>query len=785
MSLQPKEAGATNFVFVMAHSFSGSTLLSFLLGAHPEIATVGEMYISPAFNTGDYLCSCGLPIDECPFWRRVSREMEARGVPFDVRRSDTSFRTDGIGRMAYRMVTAEPRGWLFEAARHLAIQLLPDARRELERRLRVNQTLVDVVTGLRGVNVFVDTSKRPGRILLLRRIPSFDIRVIHLTRDGRGVTRSSLRNLGSSIEEGARSWASSIRSAEQVQKRFSTDRWLTVRHEDLCRDPDAEIERIVRFIGVTPGLQARDFRSFEHHIIGNRMRLNQTSEIRLDERWKTELTADQIRTVERIAGPELQRYGYEALDAEAPAPGLKPAQPAPGLSGRTLRRGGITYAATQYLGMVLGFIGSTLMVRMASPQDVASYLLLLQAINALGLTMQLGLGPAALRFAPICRGQGGGEATALLRRRLFRIQITLWAVIVPPLALAWPWIARRLAAPELAKATPFLIAAAILASFGSLVDNYLRAFRMYPASAMLTHFMPRAVLLGGFLSLWLTSAREMPWEVLVSLYMGAQLAAGLGFALSLPRTTAGETSEPRKAQWPPDIRTILGATTAMGLRSAASVLFVSSDLWVLAWARPHAEVAVYGIASRVLQIMGAIPGVANFLIPQEFSVMYADGRTDEMEKLARTASTSVAMIAAASLLGLVLIGRPAIRFAFGPTYLASWGILLILAVGSFWDTASGSAGFALQMSGNHNRLFLLTAGAAVFNLGLSLALAPRWGGYGVATATTTTLILLNLGMVWSAKRLLGVRTFAYLSPARWREILRFARDGGGADGEKA
>jgi hypothetical protein len=310
-SPRPREGGKTNFVFVMAHSFSGSTLLSFLLGAHPEVATVGEMYISPAFNTDDYLCSCGRPIDECPFWRQVSREMESRGVPFNVRDSDTSFRTDGLGRLTYRMLTFEPRGRLLEAARRAAVHFLPGARRELERRLRVNQALVDVVTEMRGVNVFVDTSKRPGRALLLRWVPTFDTRVIHLVRDGRGVVRSATRNLGRTVEEGARSWAASIQSAEQVQRRFSPDCWLTVRHEDLCLDTGRELERIFRFIGVTPGLQVSDFRGFEHHIIGNRMRLDKASEIRLDERWRTELTPSQIRSVERIAGPELRRYGYE------------------------------------------------------------------------------------------------------------------------------------------------------------------------------------------------------------------------------------------------------------------------------------------------------------------------------------------------------------------------------------------------------------------------------------------------------------------------------------------
>lgn len=458
-----------------------------------------------------------------------------------------------------------------------------------------------------------------------------------------------------------------------------------------------------------------------------------------------------------------------------PVPGRAPKRArSTGASGGALRRGGAFFAAGQFLGMALGFVGSTIMVRVADPQDVASYLLLLQAIMAVGLIMQLGLGPAALRFAPTSRGEGGDVATALLRRRLFRIQITLWCVIVPPLALAWPWVARRLDAPELATATPFLVGAALLASFGHLVDNYIRAFRMYASSALLTHLAPRALLLGGFLALWASGAEDVPWQLLISVFLGAQLAGALGYALSLSRTTPEETSEPRAALAPPEIRTILGATTAMGLRSAASVLFVSSDLWVLSWARPHDEVAIYGIASRVLQVMAALPGIANFLIPQEFAVLHADGRHEDMERLARTSSTAVAMISAVSLLGILVLGRPLLRLAFGETYVASWAIILILAIGTFWDTASGSAGFVLQMSGHHTRLLVLTAGAAAMNVGLSAALAPIWGGYGVACATTFTLIVLNLVMVWSARRLVGVRTFVFFNPARWREVLRMA-----------
>ncbi|HEX3130509.1 MAG TPA: lipopolysaccharide biosynthesis protein [Thermoanaerobaculia bacterium] len=439
-----------------------------------------------------------------------------------------------------------------------------------------------------------------------------------------------------------------------------------------------------------------------------------------------------------------------------------------------LRQGGAMFAASHFSGMAMGFLGSMLLVRVARPDQVASYLMLLQAITALGLVLQLGLGPATLRFAPISRGRGGERATALLRRRLLGIQIGTWALVAPPLVLAWPWISRSLHAPDLATAAPFLISAAALASLGQLMDAYMRSFRLYSVAAPLGTFLPRALIFTGFVILWLAGQRGLPWQVLVTVYIAAQVCVALTYASVLPKTTPGEASEDREASLPPGVRTILGTSTAMGLRAAVAVLFLSSDLWLLSWARPddRLSVAVYGIAVRVMQIMAALPGIANFLIPQEFAILYADGRRKEMERLARTASTAVGLLSLAAVTGILLLGRPLLRLAFGDAYMGGWTILLILAAGTFWDTASGSAGYVLQMSGNHVKLLYITLGAAVFKLALGVTLGRLWGGHGVALSTAVTLIAMNVAMVYAARKMVGVRTFVYLRPSKWIEVLR-------------
>ncbi|HYO12097.1 MAG TPA: polysaccharide biosynthesis C-terminal domain-containing protein [Thermoanaerobaculia bacterium] len=462
-----------------------------------------------------------------------------------------------------------------------------------------------------------------------------------------------------------------------------------------------------------------------------------------------------------------------SVSEEEPLP-----EPAPQLTGfRRLRRGGALFGASQLTGMALGFLSGMVLVRVATKADVAFYLLLQQAIMAVSLVLQLGLGPAALRFAPITRGRGGERTTAMLRWRLFVLQIGLWTIVIPILALVWPRIARSMEAPELARATSLLLGAAMLISFGHLLDSYLRAFRMYATSAPLTHIVPRGLVLLGFLTLGAVSSGTVPWELLASIYVGSLFVTEIAYAFALPSTTPEETSEPRTAHAPPGVLEILGTSTPMGLRSAASIFYVASSLWILSWASTKEEVAIYGVAAALVQILSAIPSMASFVIPQEFSLLHADGRTAEMERLARTAATFVAALSATSLVGLLLLGRPLIRLAYGADYVGAWGILLVLAIGTLWDTFSGSAGFVLQMTGHHVLLLLFTLGGGVLNVILSLTLAPRWGGYGIALASSITLVAFNVATVSAVRRLVGVRTFVYLKPSEWIEALRLIGTG--------
>ncbi len=75
-------------------------------------------------------------------------------------------------------------------------------------------------------------------------------RLIVLVRDGRAVVESSIRSFGGSFEGRARHWAEAARTIVRFDeaRRGSGVRYMIVRYEDLWRDMEGHLKRILEFV---------------------------------------------------------------------------------------------------------------------------------------------------------------------------------------------------------------------------------------------------------------------------------------------------------------------------------------------------------------------------------------------------------------------------------------------------------------------------------------------------------------------------------------------------------
>ena len=194
--------------------------------------------------------------------------------------------------------------WKLHQRRTLLRDQLVGCTQGLANSARAGQSLAQ---GLESVSV---ESEEPLAAELRRLVAerSFDVYNLHLLRDPRGVTMSLMTNSGYSAERGVRVWLKRQRDIFRISRRVP--RTLQVFYEDLCLDPERTLRNIHEFSGLRMQAFTGNFKDTEHHILGNRMRLSDGS-IRLDERWKRNMSAQDRSVVEM----ELKRFVSRNADS--------------------------------------------------------------------------------------------------------------------------------------------------------------------------------------------------------------------------------------------------------------------------------------------------------------------------------------------------------------------------------------------------------------------------------------------------------------------------------------
>lgn len=317
-------------IYLAAASHSGSTLTAMLLGAHPNLCSVGEL---KAVNLGDkdsYLCSCKQRVDKCDFWAGVSEKMKNRGHLFSIEDAETDIRS---GASAYTLRLLKPlvRNPFMEFIRDGLLALSPSWSKQLPLLQKRNSDYVRSIAEQAGVDTVIDSSKIGIRLKYLLKNRELDIKVIWVVRDGRGVSLAyknpsefadakdpKLRGGGSGktqekgrgILTGAYEWVRCNQEVEALLATMEKDRWIQVHYEDLCKNTEQTLDQIFEFIGVDASKKRLDFKTTEHHVVGNGMRLDDSDVIKLDQRWQEQLSKDDLLQFERAAGFYQKKMGY-------------------------------------------------------------------------------------------------------------------------------------------------------------------------------------------------------------------------------------------------------------------------------------------------------------------------------------------------------------------------------------------------------------------------------------------------------------------------------------------
>lgn len=293
-------------VYVLGTWRSGSTILGVLLGSHPDIYTMGELYDLPGrYRNPKRLCSCGAPAAQCEFWAEVRRRSVGRVDLDALDRGEARF--ERYGSIPRTILSASLGSEPFLA--HVA--------RSVE--------FLNVIGEVAGVPVLVDLSKDPvrGRVRKAGRRFGLETYYIHIVRDGRAVIYSRLsRPGGGQIRAVVRNaWGMTVRWV--LVNLLSTvlcgrprRRYLRILYEDLVSDPAGTLVAIGRFLDMDFSSVVRTVAEgapFKvDHLIGANpfLRIKPAVRVGGDFEWRAKLPSRSQKVFWLVAGALAWHYGY-------------------------------------------------------------------------------------------------------------------------------------------------------------------------------------------------------------------------------------------------------------------------------------------------------------------------------------------------------------------------------------------------------------------------------------------------------------------------------------------
>jgi len=225
-----------NLIYILGNSYSGSTILGFILGSAEGVMNLGELkFFNRLVQKGDNYCSCGNKIKNCDFWRDVlKKEYKIYGLPSSKTRLKIIL--DIILNKKF------PQSNLSNSDEY---------------------SFLSDISKKGNCRYFVDASKSIWRLIFLMKCRGINLKVIHLERDIYGNVYSFIKHKKSFLK-GLFIYKFNNYLIKKILKSSSID-CITLNYHSLSSETEKELKRIEKFLGICYSDYIKNMKRAEYH----------------------------------------------------------------------------------------------------------------------------------------------------------------------------------------------------------------------------------------------------------------------------------------------------------------------------------------------------------------------------------------------------------------------------------------------------------------------------------------------------------------------------------------
>jgi O-antigen/teichoic acid export membrane protein len=428
--------------------------------------------------------------------------------------------------------------------------------------------------------------------------------------------------------------------------------------------------------------------------------------------------------------------------------------------GRIARGAGIS-SFGHVVGRALNFALQFALARMYGPAQLGLYVLGMTLVQLANMLAQLGMSQGLVRYVPRYQSQGD---TARVRGTIL---LALWVAFVMSLGIA-----------VLLFFTAGYVATSVFHE--PLLETVIRTFSVS---------LPLFTILS--MATWATQGfRTVKYDVyvhqvqlplsnlaLVVLFylLGAPIlgavtayvvstAAGAVIALYYLKRVFPKLFD-RSVPPKYEPRELLGFSIPMIVTNVGQNLNIWVGTTALGIFATASSVGTFNVAVRTAALSTIFRGVFGGIFAPMISNLYSRGKLVDLNNLYQDVSRWAFTGSFAVFLVTTLLAKD-IMACFGPQFVASWMVLIILAAAQAFNISTGHTGRLLAMTGNHRIVASATLITTVTNIVVTVALVHSLGALGAGLGAAAATVLSNILLMLAVIRRLGFRAYnrSYLKP---------------------
>ncbi|WP_299160563.1 flippase [uncultured Eudoraea sp.] len=402
-------------------------------------------------------------------------------------------------------------------------------------------------------------------------------------------------------------------------------------------------------------------------------------------------------------------------------------------------------------GLIVGLLISIFLGRTLGPEGLG----IINFANKLGMILLIltmfGFSNVILKFIAIAKSKQDDASiatslkTSLIFNGLLSMGIAGIAAILLPVILKW-WSGNQELYIPLLIAFVMLIPQTFSRVFAAALIGYGKIWQ-----ANLVNQTLSTILVGlGLLLYWVFDIGYTPVSVLLLYAVSRVLLAFVVMVLwghTFKSNSKGEFN----------LKPMFKMALPMLLITGTGVIASNADVIMLGTLGTLEDVGIYSVAARLALLTSLFLQVTNAAVAPKLASLFSDTKIEEMGIMVQRVTKGLTIIAFSFVMVFVVFGQLMLGL-WGAEFQEAYWVLVILAIGQFFNITTGCAGLLLMMCGYEKVHGYISAIAVLLNIILNIVLIKTYGALGAAIATAITVMISNVTKVIFAKRNTGILT---------------------------